>query len=122
MKINNSEMLYQQIEAAMTEAQRTSWRGIQPVELMVRLSGLTDKQLRTEMDALCKLGRLIKVGHGEARGYRLATRSQREAFAAKFGMVPRGEITFSEHTDMVYDEIEKVVAKAYRDLRRGVFP
>lgn len=122
MKINNPEMLYQQIEAAMAEAQRTSWRGIQPVDLMVRLPGLTDKQVQVEMDALCKMGRLVKVGHGESRGYRLATRSQREAFAAKFGMVPRGEITFSEHTDMVYDEIEKVVAKAYRDLRRGVFP
>lgn len=122
MKINNPEMLYQQIEAAMAEAQRTSWRGIQPVELMVRLPGLTDKQVQVEMDALCKLGRLVKVGHGAARGYRLATRSQREAFAAKFGLVPRGDIDVSDYTEIVYQDIEKAVAKAYRNLKRGVFP
>lgn len=123
MLINEQEALYRQIEQAMVQAQRESWRGILPCEVLARLDvELTEKQVRSEMDALCKLGRLVKVGRGAAKGYRLATGSQRAGFAEKYGMRPRGEISVSEYTELVYEAIETAVQKAYRDLRRGVLP
>lgn len=123
MIINEQEALYRQIEQAMVQAQRESWRGILPCEVQALLDvELTEKQVRTEMDALCKVGRLVKVGSGAAKGYRLATGSQRVAFAEKYGMRPRGEIKVSWYTELVYEEIEKAVTTACRDLRRGVFP
>ncbi len=124
MMMNNPlEAHYRQIEAAMVETQRKSWRGISPNEVLACLAiHVPEKQIRGDMDELVGMGRLVKVGRGAGRGYRLATRAQREAHLAKYGMRPRGEISVSWYTDLVYEEIEKAVAKACRDLGRGVFP
>lgn len=121
MSINPLEAHYRKIEAAMVETQRKSWRGISPGEVLACLGiNVPEKQIRADMDQLVGLGRLVKVGHGAARGYRLATRSQRAAHMTKFGMRPRGEISVSEYTELVYEAIEKAVGKAYRDLGKGV--
>ncbi len=123
MIINVLEAHYRDIEAAMVENQRTSWRGILPCEVLACLDvHVTEKQIRQDMDEMVGMGRLVKVGRGMSRGYRLATRAQRAAFMLKYGMRPRGEISVSEYTEIVYEEIEKAVKQAYRDLQRGVFP
>lgn len=117
------ETRYQQIEQAMAQVQRTTWRGIQAHEFIDRLDpDVTVKQVQADMDFLYMMGRLVRVGRGDARGYRLATDAQRLEHEAKWGLRPRGDISVSEHTEIVFEEIEKAVAKAYRNLRRGVFP
>lgn len=123
MIISEPEARYRQIESAMVQAQRTSWRGISPTDVMLWLdNGLPEKAIRLDMDGMATFGRLVKVGRGLSRGYRLATGSQRAAFALKYGLRPRGNITVSWYTELVYEEIEKAVRKAHRDLGRGVFP
>lgn len=121
--ISEREAHYRQIEQAMVQVQRSKWRGILPIEVLAFLDiDLTERQMTADMDALVKAGRLVKVGRGEARGYRLATGSQRAAHAYKVGRVPRGDVVTSEYTELVYQAIEIAVGKAYRDLKRGVLP
>lgn len=122
MNTNQLENVYRQVEAAMGQAQRLSWRGIAASDLHEWMPGWPEKQVAEALEALYSMGRVARVGRGFPRTYRLTTRTQREAFALKYGLRPRGEISVSEHTDLVFEEIEKAVAKAYRNLRRGVFP
>lgn len=123
MNISEQESRYREIETAMVFAQRSSWRGIRPGEIVGLLPAeRSEKQVRQDIDILCKMGRLVRVGSGLSRGYRLATAAQRSAFTLKYGMRPRGEISVSEYTELVYEAIENAVAKAYRDLGRGVLP
>ncbi len=117
------ESHYRNIEGVMAQLQRSSWRAIMPGDVLPCLPlAMPEKQLRQDMDQMVGMGRLVKVGHGAARGYRIATRSQRQAHLAKYGLRPRGEINTSDYTELVYEAIENAVAKAYRDLRRGVLP
>ena len=123
MKINDLEQRYRQIEAAMERLQRTSWRAIYPTDVYVALNlNIPEKHIRQDMDQMVGVGRLVKVGHGLSRGYRLATRAQRTAHLAKYAMKPRGQVSVSEYTELVYQAIENAVGKAYRDLGRGVLP
>ncbi len=123
MAINILEAHYRDIEAAMAHLQRTSWRAIAPGEVLDYLKlHLPEKQIRNDMDEMVGLGRLVKVGRGHSRGYRLATATQRAAHAKKYGLRPRGDVRVSEYTELVYQAIENAVAKAYRDLGRGVLP
>lgn len=122
--MSNHDSHLQQIEQVMIDAQRTSWRGIMPDDVLKRLDDatLTEKAVRAEMDALVKMGRLVKVGKGAARGYRLATASQRAKFEDRYRMRPMRQSNVSWYSGMVYDEIESAVRNARRDLRRGIFP
>lgn len=123
MIINELEAHYRRIEAVMVALQRTSWRGITAGEVLFGLKlQVPEKQIRNDMDQMVSMGRLVKVGHGLSRGYRLATAAQRHAHAHKYGLRPRGDISVSEYTELVYEAIENAVAKAYRDLGRGVLP
>lgn len=123
MKIELLETRYQRIEAAMTELQRLSWRAIMPTEVHNLLNwDESEKCIRRDMDQMVALGRLVKVGHRQARGYRLATAAQKAAFAAKYAKRPLGHIEVSEYTELVYGAIEDAVSRAYRDLGRGVLP
>lgn len=122
MKITELEHLYRQIESAMAAAQRASWRAISAHEIAGMLLHVPENQLRLHMDRLVAAGRLVKVGRGLSRGYRLATRAQRDAHLAKYAMRPRGAVVVTDYTEITYQEIEKVVGVAFRDLKRGVMP
>jgi hypothetical protein len=123
MNISQLELHYRNIEGVMAQLQRSSWRAIMPSDVLPCLQmAIPEKHLRQDMDELVGMGRLVKVGRRAARGYRIATNAQRRAFAEKYGLRPRGEISTSDYTELVYEAIESAVAKAYRDLRRGVLP
>lgn len=123
MKISEQEAINQQIEAAMVQAQRRSWRGVLPREIVELLPvDRAEKLVQQDLDLLCKMGRVVRVSGGASKGYRLATSAQRAAFALKWGMRPRGEIRVSEYTEEVYEWIEEAVAKVVRDLQRGALP
>jgi len=122
MNTNQLENVYRQVEAAMGQAQRLSWRGIAASDLHEWMPGWHEKQVAEAMEALYAMGRVARVGRGSPRKYRLTTRAQREAFALKYGLRPVGEISVSDYTELVYDAIENAVGRAYRDLQRGVLP
>lgn len=117
------EEILDQIENAVAVAQSASWCAIYPRDLLESLPyDLTEKQIKQHMDALCKMGRLFKVGRGAARGYRQASNRQRAAFAEKFGLRPRSAPSISPDTELVYEAIEAAIGVSYRSLRRGVLP
>lgn len=122
MKIDQLGAHYQNIESIMRTAQMASWRPITAHEVALEMTEVPESAIRQNMDEMVGLGRLIRSGRGVSYGYRLATPAQRHLFEEKFGLRPRGDISMSWHTEMVYGYIEKAVGQAYRDLRRGVFP
>lgn len=123
MNINEQEALFRKIECVMSELQRQSWRAIMPCEvLMCLVLDVPEKQIQSDMDRLVRLGRLVKVGRGKSRGYRLATRAQQLTFQKKYRMRPGDQINTTEYTEMVYAEIEVAMRKAHRDHWKTVFP
>ena len=68
--------------------------------------GSTEKQIRDQLESMVDFGLLVKVGRGTSRGYRLATAAQQQEYAVKYGLLPRGDISVSDYTELVYDAIE----------------
>lgn len=93
MKISEyTELVYQEIETAMSKAQRDLRRGVLPRDVQARLPyNRAEGSLRRDMLAMYEAGRLVRVGgHGARRGYRLPSRLERMCFTLNRGMWPHG--------------------------------
>jgi hypothetical protein len=93
MKISEyTEVIWEEIEAAMSKAQRDLRRGVLPKDLQSRFPVYrAEGSLRRDMLAMYEAGRLVRVGgHGARRGYRLPTRMERLCFSLNRGMWPHG--------------------------------
>jgi hypothetical protein len=93
MKISEyTELVYQEIESAMTKAQRDLRRGVLPRDVQARLPyNRAEGSLRRDMLAMYQAGRLVRVGgYGARQGYRLPSRMERMCFSLNRGMWPHG--------------------------------
>lgn len=93
MKISEyTELVYQEIEAALVKAQRDLRRGVLPRDVQARLPyNRAEGSLRRDMLAMYEAGRIVRVGgYGARQGYRLPSRMEKLAFAINLGMWPHG--------------------------------
>lgn len=85
-------MIYEQIEAAVSRAQRDLRRGVLPRDVQARLPySRAEGSLRRDMLHMYSSGMLIRVGgYGSRRGYRVPTPAERISYSCNGGRWPPG--------------------------------